>query len=96
MDQTNPSTGHRHTSTFLAPHPYFTQDCCFRQPGEEIQIGPNWDMSKALNNRYLLLLLRIEGYPRHFGFLLIKIQLLAFELDNKKWKNPKTKKKLFS
>ena len=27
--------------------------CCFRQPREEIQIGPNWDLSKALNNHNL-------------------------------------------
>ena len=43
-----------------------------------IRIGPNWDLSKALNNRYRLLLLRIDRYPGHFGVLLIKIHLLAF------------------
>ena len=43
--------------------------CCFRQQGEEIQIGPNWDLSKALNNGYRLLLLTIEGYPGHFKVL---------------------------
>ena len=29
--------------------------CCFRHPGDEFQIGPNWDLSKALNNQYRLL-----------------------------------------
>ena len=47
----------------------------FRQPGEEIQRGPNWDLSKALNNGYRPLLLTIGGYPGHFGFLLIKIRI---------------------
>ena len=61
--------------------------CCFRQPGEEIQIGPNWDLSKALNIGYRLFLLRIEGYPGHFGFLLIKIHLLAFGIVDNKTKN---------
>ena len=71
--------------------------CCFRQPGEEIQIGPNWDLSKALNNRYRLLLLRIDRYPGHFGVLLIKIHLLAFVVVAIKWIiRPKTKKNLFS
>ena len=40
-----------------------------------IRIGPNLDLSKALNNRYRLLLLRINRYPGHFGVLLIKIHL---------------------
>ena len=43
-----------------------------------ILIGLNWDLRKALNNRYRLLLLRIDRYPEHFGVLLIKIHLLAF------------------
>ena len=71
--------------------------CYFRQPGEEIQIGPNWDLSKALNNGYHLPLLRIEGYPGHFGFLLIKIYALAFGVVTIKWIiRTKTKKNLFS
>ena len=36
----------------------------------------NLDLSKTLNNGYRLLLLRIEGYPGHFGVLLIEIHLL--------------------
>ena len=75
----------------------YTCHSCFRQPGEEIQIGPNWDLSKALNNRYHLLLLRIDRYPGHFGVLLIKIHLLAFVVVAIKWIiRPKTKKNLFS
>ena len=71
--------------------------CFYRQPGEGIQIGPNWDLSKALNNRYRLLLLRIDRYPGHFGVLLIKIHLLAFVVVAIKWIiRPKTKKNLFS
>ena len=62
-----------------------------------IRIGPNWDLSKALNNRYHLLLLRIDRYPGHFGVLLIKIHLLAFVVVAIKWIiRPKTKKNLFS
>ena len=54
-------------------------------------------LSKALNNGYPLLLLRIEGYPGYFGFLLTKIHLLAFEVVTIKWTiGPKTKKNLFS
>ena len=69
----------------------------FRPPGEEIQIGPNLDLSKALNNGYRLLLLRIDGYPGHFGFLLLKIHILAFKVVTIKWIiRPKTKKNLFS
>ena len=57
----------------------------------------NLDLSKALNNRYCLLLLRIEGYTRYFGFLLLKIHILAFEVVIIKWIiRPKTKKNLFS
>ena len=71
--------------------------CFYRQPGEDIQIGPNWDLSKALNNRYRILLLRIDRYPGHFGVLLIKIHLLAFVVVAIKWIiRPKTKKNLFS
>ena len=81
----------------LLVFPGIARHCCFRQPGEEIQIGPNWDLSKALNNRYRLLLLRIDRYPRHFGVLLIKIHLLAFVVVAIKWIiRPKTKKNLFS
>ena len=70
--------------------------CCFTQPGEEIQIGPNWDLSKALNNLYRLLL-RIDRYPGHFGVLLIKMHLLAFVVVAIKWIiRPKTMKNLFS
>ena len=43
------------------------------------------DLSKTLNNGYRLLLFRIEGYPGHIGFLLIKIHLLAFGFITKKW-----------
>ena len=54
-------------------------------------------LSKALNNRYRLLLLRIDRYPGHFGDLLIKIHLLAFVVVAIKWIiRPKTKKNLFS
>ena len=54
-------------------------------------------MSKALNNGYCLLLLRIEGYPGHFGFLLIKIHILTFVVVTIKWIiRQKTKKNLFS
>ena len=59
--------------------------CCFRQPGEEIQLGSNLYLSKILYNGYRLLLLRIEGYPVHFGFLLIKIHLLALGVVTIKW-----------
>ena len=62
-----------------------------------IRIEPNWDLSKALNNRYRLLLLRIDRYPGHFGVLLIKTHLLAFVVVAIKWIiRPKTKKNLFS
>ena len=84
---TNPASRHfKHVAILqLVCH------CCFRQP------GPNWDLSKALNNRYLLLLLRIDRYPRHFGVLLIKVHLLAFVVVAIKWIiRPKTKKNLFS
>ena len=71
--------------------------CCFRHPRDKSQIGPNYDLSIALNNGYHLLLLRIEGYPGHFGFLLLKIHILAFEVVTIKWTiRPKTKKTLFS
>ena len=74
-----------------------THHCFYRQPEEGIQIGPNWDLSKALNNRYRLLLLRIDRYPGHFGVLLIKMHLLAFVVVAIKWIiRPKTKKNLFS
>ena len=45
--------------SFILGDTVYTVHCCFRQPGEGIQIEPNWDLSKALNNRYRLLLLRI-------------------------------------
>ena len=55
------------------------------------------DLSKALSNGYRLILLRIEVYPEHFGFLLIKIHLLAFGDVTVKWIiGPETKKTLFS
>ena len=62
--------------------------CFYRQPGEGIQIGPNWDLSKALNKRYRLLLLRIDRYPRHFGGSTYKNTPFAFcgcshKVDNK-------------
>ena len=80
----------------LKPHSHNPRGCS-RQPGEEIQIGPNWDLNKALNNGYRLLLLRIDRYPGHFGVLLIKIHLLAFVVVAIKWIiRPKTKKNLFS
>ena len=46
--------------------PYLTKKIKTFEPGEEIQIGPYWDLSKAQNNGYNLLLVRIEGYPRTF------------------------------
>ena len=71
--------------------------CCFRQPGEGIQIGPNWDLSKALNNRYRLPAPPASPAPGHFGVLLIKMHLLAFVVVAIKWIiRPKTKKNLFS
>ena len=70
--------------------------CCFRPPGEEFQIGPKRDLSKALNNGYRLLLCRIERYPGCFGFLLIKIHLLGFGFVTVKWvRRPNTQKNLF-
>ena len=55
------------------------------------------DLIKTINNRYHLLLFRIEGYPGHFGFLLIKIHLLVFVVVTVKWIiRPKTKKNHFS
>ena len=72
----------------IVPH------CCFTHPGDKFQIGPNLDLSKALNNGYRPLLLRIEGYPGHFGFLLIKIHILPIEFVTIRWiKSPKTQKK---
>ena len=74
-----------------------TRHCISDNQEKGIQIGPNWDLSKALNNRYRLLLLRIDRYPGHFGVLLIKIHLLAFVVVAIKWIiRPKTKKNLFS
>ena len=68
--------------------------CFYRQPGEGIQIGPNWDLSKALNNRYRP---PAPPAPGHFGVLLIKMHLLAFVVVAIKWIiRPKTKKNLFS
>ena len=68
--------------------------CFYRQPGEGIQIGPNWDLSKALNNRYRL---PAPPAPGHFGVLLIKMHLLAFVVVAIKWIiRPKIKKNLFS
>ena len=52
--------------------------CFYRQPGEGIRIGPNWDLSKALNNRYRLPAPPASPAPGHFGVLLIKMHLLAF------------------
>ncbi len=55
------------------------------------------DLSKVLHNGYRLLLFRIDGYPRYFGFLLIKIYALAFGVVTIKWIiRTKTKKNLFS
>ena len=71
--------------------------CFYRQPGEGIQIGPNWDLSKALNNRYRLPAPPASPAPGHFGVLLIKMHLLAFVVVAIKWIiRPKTKKNLFS
>ena len=62
-----------------------------------IQIGPNWDLSEALNNRYRLPAPPASSAPGHFGVLLIKIHLLAFVVVAIKWIiRPKTKKNLFS
>ena len=99
-----PRTWSTLTSNFSAPKHrkdmkllVYIPHCFYRQPGEGIRIGPNWDLSKALNNRYRLLLLRIDRYPGHFGVLLIKIHLLAFVVVAIKWIiRPKTKKNLFS
>ena len=69
----------------------------FRQPGEDIQTGPNWDLSKALNNRYRLPAPPASPAPGHFGVLLIKMHLLAFVVVAINWIiRPKTKKNLFS
>ena len=68
----------------MCPH------CISDNQEKGIQIGPNWDLSKALNNRYRLLLLRIDRYPGHFGVLLIKIHLLAFVVVAIKWIDNKT------
>ena len=71
--------------------------CFYRQPGEGIQIGPNRDLSKALNNRYRLSVPPTSPAPGHFGVLLIKMHLLAFVVVAIKWIiRPKTKKNLFS
>ena len=71
--------------------------CFYRQPGEGIRIGPNWDLSKALNNRYRLPAPPASPAPGHFGVLLIKMHLLAFVVVAIKWIiRPKTKKNLFS
>ena len=88
--------GSKHyTHTYV--YTVYTRQCCSRQPGEEIQIGPNWDLSKALNNRYRLLLLRIDRYPGHFGVQLIKIHLLAFvAVAIKQIISPEIPKNLFS
>ena len=57
----------------------------------------NLDPSKALNNGYRLLYFRIEGYLGHFGFLFIKIHLLAFGFVTEKWIiSPKIQINLFS
>jgi len=70
---------------------------CFRHPGDKFQVWLNLDLSKALNNGYRPLLLRIEGYPGHFKLLLIKIHLLAFEFVTENWIIiPKLQKNLFS
>ena len=62
-----------------------------------IQIGPNWDLSEALNNRYRLPAPPASSAPGHFGVLLIKMHLLAFVVVAIKWIiRPKTKKNLFS
>merc|ERR1711997_416988 len=62
-----------------------------------IQIGPNWDLSEALNNRYRLPAPSASSAPGHFGVLLIKMHLLAFVVVAIKWIiRPKTKKNLFS
>ena len=84
----------------LAPHTLgvlVCTHCFYRQPGEGIQIGPNWDLSKALNNRYRLPAPPASPAPGHFGVLLIKMHLLAFVVVAIKWIiRPKTKKNLFS
>ena len=75
----------------------FPDHCFYRQPGEGIRIGPNWDLSKALNNRYRLPTPHASPAPGHFGVLLIKMHLLAFVGVAIKWIiRPKTKKNLFS
>ena len=62
-----------------------------------IQIGPNWDLGEALNNRYRLPAPTASSAPGHFGVLLIKMHLLAFVVVAIKWIiRPKTKKNLFS
>ena len=40
------------------------------QTGEEFQIGPNWNLSKALINGYQQFLFRTEEYCGGFGSLL--------------------------
>ena len=81
----------------MSPFVHICLHCCFRHLGNKFQFGPNLDLSKALNNGYCLLLFRIEGYLGHFGFLLIKIYLLAFRCVTEKWTiSPKIQKNLFS
>ena len=76
--------------------PSVTHHCCFRHPGEDFQIGPTLDLSKALNNGYRLLLFKIEGYPGRSGFLLKRIQLLAFGFVTVTWLiSPKLRKTFF-
>ena len=42
--------------------------CCSRHPGDNFQMGPNLDLSKALNNGYCPLLLRTRGTARYACF----------------------------
>ena len=81
-------------STYLMLNPKTVAHCCFRHPGDKFQMGPNLDLSKALNNGYRPLLFRIEGYPGHFGFL---VRILLLKIHHIKWeKAPKfRRKKLF-
>ena len=69
--------------------------CCITAISvDKFQIGPNLDLSKTLNNGYRPLLLRIEGYPGHFGFLLIKIHILPIEFVTIRWiKKPQNSEK---
>ena len=98
----------RHTlpgiqGTFCPP-PLQVSPHSFHHPwSHRIQIGPNWDLSEALNNlyrlnnRYRLPAPPASSAPGHFGVLLIKMHLLAFVVVAIKWIiRPKTKKNLFS